>query len=313
MIAVVTQAGFKEGMGHVMRMLCLLNELKDELKVDATFILKKKDEVVFNFIKDRGFDVVARNAVDVMEKIVPNAVFFDKFDVEKELAVKAKEFGKVVMFDSTTSNEFADVVVNTLVKCKCYRSCYCGLKYLVLRKEFSNFWKMKKKVKNDVEKILLMFGGSDPSNFTAKILNLVGEFDTNFDVTVVLGPKYKYLNEVKRIAEGLEAQVLINPNNIPELMFESDVVVTSLGLTTFEAMCVGTPVIAICQNDLQRWLKSQMPYLKFIISRFTEFKFVEIFKKMMDFNLRKSLSDYGKSLCDGKGLFRVVELIQNVW
>ena len=303
MIAVVTQGGLKEGLGHVMRMLCLM----DELGFDATFLLNGYDDVVFRIVRDRGFDVLSGDQSKLIEDVKPDVTIFDKFDVEEELAAKARRFGKVIMFDSTTANEFADLTVNALVSCK-GKDCYHGLRYLILRKEFSDFWKMNRMIRDEVEKIMLIFGGSDPSNLTAKVLRIMEDFD----VTVVVGPRYVYFKELERIAEEKNAEILVNPRNIAKLMFRSDLVITSLGLTMFEAMCVGTPVLAICQNDTQRWIKSHMPFLKFVLSEFDESEFMKNFEILLDGEVRENLSKFGKSLCDGMGLFRVVNLIQNL-
>ena len=37
-----------------------------------------------------------------------------------------------------------------------------------------------------------------------------------------------------------------------ELMYKADLAITAAGMTMFEALCVGTPVIAIPQDQLQK-------------------------------------------------------------
>ena len=271
-------------------------------------LLNNHDAAAVKVIEERGFDVLSGEHSKLIEIVKPDFIIFDKFNVEEELAAKAKRYGSVVLFDSTTANEHADLIINAMVRCK-GNNCYHGTKYLILRREFSEFWKMRKVIREDVKRVLLMFGGSDPSNFTVKVLKIMEDFD----VTAVVGPGYAYLDELEKIADERGARIVISPKNVAKLMFESDLAITSLGLTMFESMCVGTPVLAICQNDTQRWLKSQMPFLKFVLSEFDESKIRRMLEILSDRSVRENLSSFGRSLCDGMGLFRVVNIIRRLF
>jgi spore coat polysaccharide biosynthesis predicted glycosyltransferase SpsG len=62
---------------------------------------------------------------------------------------------------------------------------------------------------------------------------------------------------VKQVLEqyaGKRANVTVHRNirNVAELMHKVDLAITSPGLSVFEALCVGSPVIVMPHNDLQR-------------------------------------------------------------
>jgi spore coat polysaccharide biosynthesis predicted glycosyltransferase SpsG len=43
-----------------------------------------------------------------------------------------------------------------------------------------------------------------------------------------------------------------NAETVAELMYSADLVIASPGLSTFEALCVGIPVIVMPHDDLQK-------------------------------------------------------------
>ncbi len=244
---------------------------------------------------------------------------FDKFEVEENVVRSVKELGaKIVLLDSESkANRYADIVINAIVGAK--ERCdvkevnntryYYGLKYIILRKEFHKYWRKKKEISRDIEKVLLIFGGSDPSNLTSKTLDAISKYD--FKATLVLGPHFTFfdeLGEVLRKCRGVS--VLRDVNNVAELMYESDLVITSLGLTTFEAFCTGTPTIVICQNELQRKLYQHLSdVVRYLLLKFERTKLIELVDELSDRNTRKEISDYEKKVCDGKGVERVKQII----
>jgi len=298
MIAFVVKGGREEGLGHIFRATYLAKSLGE----DAIFFLTSWDDVAIEVIEENGFEAVRgfepRGKYDL--------IAFDVFNVDQGYARIARKFGKVVMFDSATSLELADAAINAIVKCS-GPNCYNGLKYLVLRKEFFEFWKRRKVIRDDVKRVLVMFGGSDPSNYTIRVMKMLN----NYDLTVVLGPGYRWTDYALNLADEIGAKAIVSPKRVAGLMFRSDIVITSLGLTLFESMCVGTPAIAICQNDLQRWLYSNVP-LKFVLTEFDDAGFLSAFRTMLSRDVRARVSREGKEMCDGLGVYRVIEVLEVV-
>ncbi len=158
----------------------------------------------------------------------------------------------------------------------------------------------------------MIFGGSDPSNLTSKTLDAISEY--NFEITIVLGPHFVYFDELKEaLRKCKDARVLRDISNVAELMYESDLVITSLGLTTFEAFCTGTPTIVICQNELQRNLHQHLSnILRYSLHEFKHPKLIEFLDRLSRRNTRKEISEYEKKVCDGKGLERFKEFVMGL-
>jgi len=314
-LVIRADGGLKNGMGHIYRTLTLAEELKNDF--DITFLVRG-DEIVLNKVKSYGFDclIISNDEIKLIDEINPDVIVFDKFEVEEVIVRKIREKtnSKIVLFDNeSNANKYADVVINAIlgVKDKDRREngtrYYCGLRYLILRREFHEYWKKEKIINKDINRVLLTFGGSDPSNLTSKTLDAISDYD--FDITVILGPHFIYFDELKAKEN---VKILRDVRNVAELMYESDLIVTSLGLTTFEAFCTGTPAIVICQNDLQRKLKKCLSILKYSLDWFERSKLIEFIDELSNAKIRREISEYGKKICDGMGLERVKSIIMDL-
>jgi spore coat polysaccharide biosynthesis predicted glycosyltransferase SpsG len=101
-----------------------------------------------------------------------------------------------------------------------------------------------------------MFGGSDPADITSAAVEALLQLDTMAAIDIVLGAHFAHDASLTRILDRYPTKktsvtVYRNVKNVAELMFNADLAVTSPGLSVFEALCVGTPVIVIPQDRLQ--------------------------------------------------------------
>jgi UDP-2,4-diacetamido-2,4,6-trideoxy-beta-L-altropyranose hydrolase len=276
-IVIIVHGNLKIGMGHVSRCLTFATELKNKAEI---IFIPNYDETIIDYIRKNGFAVLeCKNHVNLLtclKELDPNVLIIDKLDVEENLARALKEALKtrlVILGNLTGANKYADIVVNDIVgqfKDHEVRNLnymdrntntlyFWGPKYVILRREFFQWKKRARRFCENVEKILLTFGGSDPSNLTGLVLNELLKSDHQYKITIVLGIKFGALDELRHIIEMYpyhkkNITLFRNTNNLGELMYMNDLVICSLGTSLFEALCVGTPVIGINQNSLQkRW------------------------------------------------------------
>ncbi|ATP58000.1 hypothetical protein CPT03_16770 [Pedobacter ginsengisoli] len=99
---------------------------------------------------------------------------------------------------------------------------------------------------NELDKILCVFGGTDPANLSAKVISHIKELDLNYDFTIVSN---NILLEEKKIPGNVK--IIGRQDNLPATFCSYDLVITSPGNIYFEAMIVGIPVIAITQSVKQ--------------------------------------------------------------
>ncbi len=196
----------------------------------------------------------------------PDRIIFDKLDVSPNLASRIKDNieCKLVIFTNLTSaNKYADIIVfarignnfkeKRILHNQATQVEFVGPKFWILRPEFYALKKLNKIVKNDIINIMLMFGGADPKNLSSLVLNEILLIDEKFNIQLILGSSFVHKKELEDILHDnrnsrSDVHILENIANIGEIMYESDLVITSPGLSFFESLVVGTPVIVFHQN-----------------------------------------------------------------
>jgi spore coat polysaccharide biosynthesis predicted glycosyltransferase SpsG len=254
-IAIVTDGNNTLGMGHIYQSVTLAFFLAEARTVTKIFFLTKSDEKVTALIKQRGFEV---NRYDTDEEIftalqasAPDRIIFDKLDVSPVLAEKIKKElkGKLIIFTNLTeANKWADIAVLADIGSD-FKNIYSkddatgrieffGPKYWILRPEFYLYNQQPKQDSVQPEKLLLIFGGSDPSNISSAVLAVLLKMDHRYDITLVLGASFGNRGEIDALLRGntssnSKVTVAVNATDIAAMMYGSDVVLASPGLSFF--------------------------------------------------------------------------------
>ncbi len=95
---------------------------------------------------------------------------------------------------------------------------------------------------------LLTFGGSDPNNFTLKVLEALDLISKKFEkVIVVIGAMYPFEEELNKFIDktSLNIELHKNTKRMHALMLSSNLAFTSGGITTWELGSLGVPVIVL--------------------------------------------------------------------
>ena len=274
-IAIITDGDNILGMGHIYQSITLAGALSKKIHNRANiFFITKSDRRVITRISESGYNVYHypddNSILNALKNEKPDRIIFDKLNVAPVLASRIKETidAKLIIFTNlTTANQYADVTILADIGSN-FRNIYdkdeitgkvhfWGPKYWLLRPEFYEYHKKKKDPLIRVDKIMLIFGGADSSNITSIVLNELLHMDSYFKIIVVLGAAFAHHVELNGILTGNRCtrstvQVEENLKNVAETMHKNDVVFASPGLSFFEALSVGTPVLGFHQNELQR-------------------------------------------------------------
>ena len=263
-------------MGHVYQAVTLAGILSDKTNTKAEIIfITKSDDKIIKILRRTGFPVFKYSDNDsilimlIQEK--PDRIIFDKLDVSSNLAKRIKnelEIKLIIFTNLTKANTYADVTIladigsnfkNIYKKNKITGKVnFFGPKYWLLRPEFYKYKERKKVYNNEkVKNIMLIFGGSDPLNLSSLVLNELLQLNSVFNILLVTGSAFSHFVELnvvleKNINSKSNIEIVQNINNVAERMYNSDVVFASPGLTFFEALSIGTPVIGFHQNELQK-------------------------------------------------------------
>lgn len=246
------------GLGHIYRAITLANRFI--FNNDVFFLLNNKMKVGVQKVQESCFPVITfENEAEMFEKIKeikPDIVINDILDTDKKYILRLKQMGyfTVNFEDLGEGSDYADLVINSLYEYTCPASNhYFGHNYVCLRDEF--YIIPPKKSIDQVKRIMITFGGTDPNNLTLRTLKAIRNLGLKeIQMNVVLGlgyiPKeelYAYVDSFR--AEGFDIKVKENVSMIAQEIYNADLVLTSNGRTIYEVTSIGTPFISISQNE----------------------------------------------------------------
>lgn len=197
----------------------------------------------------------------------------------------------------------ADLIVRGDVGEKTVGKKLGGPRYKLLgsnfRPEMNRFCRKKK--------VIISFGGSDPSGFSEIIDNyLTG--DPKFDFKLIIGDGYK----ARERLNGSKVDIVFGEKNLGRWFSGAHAAVLSCGITVYEAFACGIPCLVVSQNRLQR---EEGRYLmkKDLIRMTDKYNLITDVKRFIhDDNTLLELRDNIKGLVDLRGAERIVEKVNGV-
>lgn len=128
-----------------------------------------------------------------------------------------------------------------------------GPHYALLRPNFAEARKSMPDRSGDVRRILVCFGGSDPSNQTEKALVAIKSVNAaSLTIDVVVGLSNPYADLISRLCSELPcAQLHRGADDMAGLMSRADLAIGAGGVMSWERCCLGLLTIAIDIADNQ--------------------------------------------------------------
>lgn len=251
-IAIVVNAYDEIGTGHVYRCLSIASKLVFH---EVLFLLDERYQLGIDIVDSYHYPFKLYDGEDDLIKILreysPQIVVNDILDTSEDYISLLKDDGYfVVNFeDLGTGTQVADVVFDALYEHEIgEKNIFTGHKYYILKDEF--YFQPQKIITKSVHNVLVTFGGTDPNNFTEKVIDSI--LSTNYEgrINVILGLGYDGLERLIEKYESNQAiQIYQNVSNISEFMFQADLIFTSAGRTMYEVCSLGVPTICLCQNE----------------------------------------------------------------
>lgn len=144
-----------------------------------------------------------------------------------------------------------------------------GPKYALLRPEFRAARRNLRKRDGHVKRIMVFFGGSDPTNETAKALEAIRMLNRpDIEVDVVVGAFNPHRKVIEQVASDLpDCTCHFNVENMAALMALADLAVGAGGTTVWERCALGLPCLVTTVAENQERIISDMAesgYLLFV-------------------------------------------------
>jgi spore coat polysaccharide biosynthesis predicted glycosyltransferase SpsG/CMP-N-acetylneuraminic acid synthetase len=244
-----TDAARELGMGHAYRTLALAYALA---RHDLTIVLSANKPLGVGFFQEYPFKIETveddLGFLNLARKARADLIVLDQLDTHKELVALLGETAKIVTFEDLGSGaEQADLLVADLYENPNVPSerQLTGVQNSILAPSFESLPR-KTKFRENAEDVLLLFGGTDPSNLAIKALESLQSIHFKGRVTLVRGLGASLVDPAK--FGNLNLQILSNVKNMPALMVKADIAISSAGRTITELSCIGVPTLCLAQN-----------------------------------------------------------------
>lgn len=240
--------------------------------------------------------------------------------------LKNKEFRVILLDDAWCKKPNADLIINgTIVKkfhaykkVNPYSKFFNGTKFWILNSEFS---KHKKKIseinKKKKYRVIVSMGGSNNHNLTSLVVKSITNIP-NVLITIIIGPFFNNVSKLNyEFKNNTNIQLVNSPNKIWKEFQKSDLAISNPGNTLYELCTQQIPTICITAE------LHQLSYAK-IFSRkgfsenlgsWKEVNNEQILQSVISLlnntKKRKKMCLAAKKIMDGKGLNRVVNIIDN--
>ncbi|WP_213818717.1 cytidylyltransferase domain-containing protein [Garciella nitratireducens] len=254
----------KLGMGHIYHCLTLayhltgheimfvtkqqytegVNKIKES---HMPYMLIKNDQEFFQFLRKWKADIIVNDCLDTDEGYIK---------ILKKLVKRV-----ITIEDMGSGARYADAIINALyekdlknLKYYCQQgNLYSGENYICLRDEF--LINEPKEFSKEVKKVLVMFGGTDPSNLTKKLYHVSLELHNNYpeiEFYFITGSGYDCDRNNIYTRKDKNIFILNNVKRVSDYMREADLAFTSQGRTVYELASLGVPSIVLAQNEREQ-------------------------------------------------------------
>ena len=331
------------GTGHIVRDIAIADSFVDRkllTQSEIGFISRRNGpfDIGFNLITKSGYQIedisdecLEWNSPQELTALIetdPDLLIIDRLSTELKWMIGIKrKIGRVVSMDDTGSGaSFADVVINGILHYKPkIKPSFVGYDYLFLKP--SNI-SLKMEVPPKVKRIVASFGGYDSRNLMEFFLGSLEHHDALIDPEAVIELLIGFEDKKKikswkekanhiSLKYKIDVKISIRPSNFLERLAKADLAVLSGGLTIFDAISHGIPVIGIPQYTHQLKTIENLSK-KFVIRQgcprmsLDMNYFSKIFNKIIiSQDIRWSLKKNGPRLIDGKGSERVIKILSS--
>ena len=314
-ILFVVTGNHQLGLGHVYNTLQLADGI---LNHNVLFLTDKQSQLAYDKIAQayhRVYLQTSTNIIDDIKNINPDVIINDILDTGEAYVKSLKRLNySVINFeDLGPGASHADLVINAMYPEKVKKeNHFFGQDYFCLRSDFL-YAEPQNNINKDVGRVLLTFGGVDPNNYTAKVLEEIYNFciEQGIKIDVVLGMGFDKINSLKKFNK---IQIHRNIPYLSDMVRDADLVFTSAGRTAFEIASIGIPAIIIAQNERENthfFATSAFGFSNLGLgTNLSSGIVLREFKKLLnDYNQRLSMHELMRSHDIKKGKQTVISLI----
>lgn len=317
MIKILTEGSSKNGFGHIIRCLTLVNYCREN-NLEYRFYIDG-DESSAETIKKTSGSLVNWKNYDFIKGHIndEDIVFTDSYHASLEhyeiIRSRAK---KLLIIDDLfrlpyngytiiNPNFAADLLSHDVHQNK---HLY-GEGYVLLRSDFIG--QKNKVLNNEVERVLVTLGGSDVLGLTPSIINYLSKLSSKVVIDVIVGFGYSNLEDIEKVSTvQVNLHYNVSASKMARLMSEVDFGICGAGQTVNEMLKIGCPGCFVEVIDNQRlnadYISESKRGLVFSKDDFSNVK--EMFKYDVRNCLKQELRKIENNISGASELFKYIEV-----
>lgn len=262
-------ASVELGTGHVMRCLAFAEELQRH-GIQVQFACMEQPGHLIEMIREKGYTCYVLQAIEEGLSICADWLVVDHYQLDfKWESAMRKQFPHIMVIDDLANRKHnCDILLDqndylqdrTRYEALIPRNCasFLGPSYALFRQEFiqakgrSGSRKIEK-----VQRVLLSFGGTDPSGMTWKFLQWWSQTkiarNKEIGLTVVIGQYCVNRKKIEQYCQGNKKVTLhIQTTKMAQLLCEADIAIGAGGGSLWERCYLGVPSITVVVAENQK-------------------------------------------------------------
>lgn len=317
------------GYGHLRRTLTVLAALNRRRPVDAVYLMRPDSDAEPARAAGATVERIAGGDWDALRSRVqadPAPLLIDTFSLTAGALDGLHAAGlRLAAFDDGCRLEryAVDVLIDVapLAEQAPYRTLaktrrLLGCAYFPMRAEFvvdgSAAWR------EEVRRIAVTFGGSDPDDMTARVLEALAAGDCPWPTTAILGPGYR--GRAEAIADACDSvETVRDVQDMARVLRGADLAISAASGVAFEVACLGLPAVHITIAPDQRRIAAAFADAGAALNAgwHEEFEPQRLWSAVSDVacdaDRRRAIRSAAMRLIDGRGAARVAEGLETLW
>jgi spore coat polysaccharide biosynthesis predicted glycosyltransferase SpsG len=200
---------------------------------------------------------------------------------------------------------------------------FLGPQFFISDLEYRSVANSHREIRDNVDRLLVSFGGSDRNLLTVKVLDALSFIDDRrFTIRIIVGPGFSssLKTKLEQMSHniGHSCELIQGSRSLKEHMIWCDMAITSSGLTKYELALTGTPSIQISINEEHSQVNR--PFADTGASRhlgvgdnLSVYSIRDAIVALVeDKKTRQKMSEIGQNILDSQGASRIMDEINKV-
>jgi spore coat polysaccharide biosynthesis predicted glycosyltransferase SpsG/CMP-N-acetylneuraminic acid synthetase len=246
----------KVGMGHIQRALTLAHEITDH---EIIFVCEANSQIAIIKLEDFDYLLKVCKSDEIEDEIValePDLIINDVLDSSPNYIrkLRAKNISVINFEDLGEGADLANLTINELYDDPLIsgENILWGQDYFFVREEFDDA--KPTQFHENIQGLLIMFGGTDPNDYTRKILRIVKGIcqKNNIKIYVITGGGYPFINELEREINQMEdadIEYHHSINVVSHIMEKVQIAISANGRTAYELAHMNLPSIVLSHHE----------------------------------------------------------------